>query len=266
MLVYTIGKYWRTLFVFYVGDEITTCYLRTGAGGAKEDGADDDDDEEEEDESKVEGGNSPASPSGRRRSSSNAAGGDKENATTTEGGDGGKTVTSSSGSTIVAGASSPISKLKPMHYRALENLKSIEQHVNNTICQFASQPIINAQMNNNNNNATTGGTGNLNNTSGSQANVMLSPHQQAVHQQSMMTDKERHDLIISRIGQVSSVTATRSIEQKIPRVDIPEGKKFVLFCFFCTFVKYFFLQNFGKCTHSFVLNLSHLLEHRQIWK
>tara|TARA_B110000977_G_C10705123_1_gene348968 strand:- start:144 stop:587 length:444 start_codon:yes stop_codon:yes gene_type:complete len=38
-----------------------------------------------------------------------------------------------------------------------------------------------------------------------------------------MTPKERHELIVSRIGQVSAVTATRTIEQKIPRVEIPDN-------------------------------------------
>jgi hypothetical protein len=204
-------------------DEITTCYLRTGAGGAKEDGGNDDEEEEEEEEEDGtgkndgvvgNGGSSPASPTGRRRSSS-AVGNENDNGNSGEAGGGN-------------GSDQHVKRLKPLHYRALDNLRAIEQHVNNTILLYAAQPIINAQAHNNNNNNALSSSGGSGSTSTkdlsmtSSALNLLSPHQQQIHQQNLLTPKERHELIVSRIGQVSAVTATRTIEQKIPRVDIPE--------------------------------------------
>ena len=47
-------------------------------------------------------------------------------------------------------------------------------------------------------------------------------HQQAQHQIHELSPKEREALIESRLGSMSSITSIRTIEQKIPRVDIPD--------------------------------------------
>ena len=205
-------------------DEITTCYLRTGAGGAKDaDGGDDDEEEDEEEDdssSKPEGGNGPPSPDGRRRSSSTGGGGGGG------GEDNGNEETASAGVSLL---SNPISKLKPLHYRALDNLRAIEQHVNNTILNYAAQPIINAHAHKNSAANALGSSSNNPTPSDKALSLtnsavnLLSPQQQQIHHQNLMTPKERHELIVSRIGQVSAVTATRTIEQKIPRVEIPDN-------------------------------------------
>ena len=69
--------------------------------------------------------------------------------------------------------------------------------------------------------AMTAAAGALSNSLSSATNL-LSPHQQAQHQIHQLSPKEREALIESRLGSMSSITSTRTIEQKIPRVDIPD--------------------------------------------
>ena len=194
-------------------DEITTCYLRTGAGGSQEDSGAAGDDGVEEETPAPDGA---ASSSPARRSSSGSLGNENDGNSKNEnekvkipGGSGGD----GESSTVL---NSEVSKLKPQHYRALDNLRTIEQHVKNVIYLYAAQPLHLMHQ------GAQSGSGQLANSMSS-SNSLLSPHQQALHQQKLaLSPKEREAVIVSRLGDVSAISLTRSTEQKIPRVDIPE--------------------------------------------
>ena len=195
-------------------DEITTCYLRTGAGGgeSKEESGEGDGSGGGGDDGGTKDEETPASPSGGRRRSSSGMGSEtKDDQDEKENSKNNPSKSPMNESTILA---SEVNKLKPQHYRALDNLKAIEQHVKNVILQYAAQPMI---LHNSNTNSSSGLAGSLSST-----NNLLSPHQQAMHAQSQLSPKERENLIVSRLGSMSSITSTRSIEQKIPKVDIPD--------------------------------------------
>lgn len=108
-------------------DEITTCYLRTGAGGGEsnDDGGPDAEGGEAATETasteNIE--NTPGSPNPNRRRSSSGFDGSEGNDGSNEESKG--SPVNGNESTILE---SEVSKLKPQHYRALDNLKAIEQH------------------------------------------------------------------------------------------------------------------------------------------
>ena len=203
-------------------DEITTCYLRTGAGGGGDGGGDGDGEGDGdgdgdgdgggEADGDADGGNGAGSPNGgRRRSSFDGS----DNGAGEEGGSPGMGDTGNNGSGPMSESTSgdTIPKLKPHNMRALDNLKVIEQHVKNVIRQYAAQAMTIGQP----------GPGGQNTSLASSANLLSSPHgHTGTINYSRLSPKEREAIIAKRIGQVSATTAARSVDQRIPRVDVPD--------------------------------------------
>lgn len=202
-------------------DEITTCYLRTGAGGGGDGGGDADGDGEGDGDGDgdgssgdadgdADGASGPGSPAGGRRRSSFD---DSENVAGEESGSPGMGDTGNDVAGSESGSADVIPKLKPHNLRALDNLKVIEQHVKNVIRQYAVQAMTLGQN----------GSGGLANSMASSASMLSSPHGHAgTANFSRLSPKERETLVAKRMGQVSATTATRSVEQRIPRVEVPD--------------------------------------------
>ena len=201
-------------------DEITTCYLRTGAGGGGEGNSDGDGDGDGGIDGDGDGGSgdgdgdadtstAPASPAGgRRRSSFDGDDNGAEDAGSPGVGNdvNEARISDSSGGEVIP-------KLKPHNLRALDNLKVIEQHVKNVIRQYAAQAIILGQP----------GSGGITNTLASSASMLGSPlgHQGGTNF-AKLSPSEREDIVANRMGQVSASTATRTVDQRIPRVEVPD--------------------------------------------